>query len=175
MAAVRHEIGRRIHRCLLVVIDELPARFERMYINLGLALGYSFTIAGAPNWIGCEGHLGSIWRSRWKAGDGSVCGELLLVRTVVIHRPDFFTATAVGNKIDLGADEALCAEVLQDVGGEFARHFLSAIFIDGAYIDLSDQLRRSCVRLTDVVEPSVENQLIVLRGGIAECEIVRVG
>ena len=38
-------------------------------------------------------------------------------------------AAAIGNEIDAGAKEAGCAELLQDVGGEFLRDFARAGFV----------------------------------------------
>ena len=69
------------------------------------------------------------------------------MRAVVIHGPDFLGAGAIRNEIDLGAGQALGAELLQNVGGEFARHFLRTVGVERAEIQFADDLGAGRVRL----------------------------
>src|SRR5271155_2726005 len=123
MLIVWHEVGSGIHRRILVQVDQLPSRFERMYIDLGLSFGCRMAWRSGSHGIGGESDFGSIRRNRREQSDGPVRSELLLVGTVVIHGPNLFVASAVRDKVDPGTHEASRAKQFQDVGGKLLRNF----------------------------------------------------
>src|ERR1700733_14457884 len=124
--------------------------------------------------ISRKGNLGAVGRNCGKGRDGPVSGELLLVRAVVIHGPDFFMTAAVGNEINPSSDKTGSAKLLQDVGGELLRHFARPGFVERAQIDFADQLCGAGVGLANVEKKSIEHDLVVLSSGIAESEVVGI-
>src|SRR5260370_11376154 len=172
VAAVGHEIGGGAQGGLLVVVDQLSSGFERMHEDLGLTLGSPASVGGAADRISGKRDSGSVGGYGGEIGNGSVGGKLLLVRAVVVHGPDFLVAGPVGNEVEFGSHEADTTEELQNVGGELLRHSLRASLVEGADVSLSDDLSGGCVGLRDVVQPSVQDDLIVLNRGVSEGQVV---
>ena len=87
----------------------------------------------------------AVGRNSGLGGGSLIAGQLTLVGPVVIHRPDLFDALSpavgknlraapIGDEEDLGSGQAHGAELLQNVGGELARHFPCAVIIERAEI-----------------------------------------
>src|ERR1022692_4953499 len=70
------------------------------------------------------------------------------------------------------AEEGLAAEQSNDVGGEFVRHLAGAGLVHRRQIALADELRVGGGVLAQIVEPALKHQHSVLRGGVAEGEVV---
>src|SRR6202051_3566407 len=121
--AVEHEIGGGVDRGFLVIVDQLPSRFDRMHVDLRLSFADDLPPGPLAHRIGSERKLGSVRRHDRKSGDGSVSREFFLIRSIIIHRPDLFVTGAAGYEIDLGAERAGGPKYFQYVGGNLARDF----------------------------------------------------
>src|SRR5579883_3110214 len=183
MAAVGQKIGRGIERGLLIVVDQFAIRFERIDLDLRLAEVFLGAHArtkrvgiarGCQQRVSGESELRAVGRNYREIGDRAVGSELLLVRAVVIHGPDFLMASAIGDEIDARADQAGGAELLEDVGCEFLDDFAGARFVQRADIDFAEDLRRRRIGLFDVVQPAVEDDLIIADRSVAEREVVGI-
>src|SRR5579863_3552509 len=82
-----------------------------------------------------EGDLSAVGRNCGKRCNRAVTGELLLVRPIVIHGPDFFVAAAIRDEIDARSNQAGSAKLLQDIGGELLGDTARAGFIERSEID----------------------------------------
>src|ERR1022692_4448168 len=105
MPVVRHEVGRSVHGRILVQINQLPSRFERVHVDLRLIFRRRMTWGSRSHRIDGKGDFGSIRRGHRECSDGPVGCELLLIGTIVIHGPDLFVASAVGHEVDPGPHE----------------------------------------------------------------------
>src|SRR5262245_22980748 len=94
--------------------------------------------------------------------------QLRLVITVIVHRPDFFRSGSIANEVNLRTGECLRSEERKNIGGEILSHLRGASGIWLAEIQLPDHLRGLRRIPADIVEPSEENQLPVLNGGVTE-------
>src|SRR6202030_1563634 len=85
--------------------------------------------------------------------------DLVLIRTVVVHRPDFLVTTPIAHEINLSLGYALnaAAQPKNDLVGELVRHDPRGGIARGVGILLAKDLWR--LDILDVEEPALHGQL----------------
>ena len=85
--------------------------------------------------------------------------DLVLVRAVVVHGPDFFVAGAVADEINLRLGDALnaAAQTENNLVGELVRHHARRGVARAIGILLAQDLRR--LNILHVVQPALNSQL----------------
>ena len=85
--------------------------------------------------------------------------DLVLVRAVVIHGPDFFVAGAIADEIDLRFRDALnaSAQAVNDLVGELVGHHARRGVGGSVGILLTQDLRR--LDVLHVIQPALSRQL----------------
>src|ERR1700728_1282930 len=99
--------------------------------------------------------------------------DLLLIRAVGLHYPDFFVASPARDKIDLAAEQRSAAKLTDNIRGKFMGDLSGAGIVHGAEIALAEDLGLRNGGLPYVKQPAVQYQDIVLDRGVTERQVIR--
>src|SRR5271165_3361003 len=102
-------------------------------------------------------------------------GELLLVRAVVIHLPDFFGAAAIADEVDLGFGDSgdAATQAKDDFVGKTMCDQTSVGAVCFLVVLLSKHLWR--LNILGVVQPTLDIKGTALNSNVAERQHVRIG
>ena len=84
-------------------------------------------------------------------------------------------AGAVGNEVDVAAEEAFTAKLGDDVASELVGDFARAVLVYRAEIALGQQLGAGDIGLLHIEQPARKHELLVLRRGVSEGQILSAG
>src|ERR1700678_4133663 len=115
-----------------------------------------------------EGQAGVVRRDARRDRDRAEVRDGVLVRTIVVHRPDLFTAGAALDVVDLGLGDALAAaaqtedDLVGEAMGNLARGVVAGVFA----VLLGEHLR--ILQVFRVEEIAIADELVALDADAAE-------